>query len=81
MKETVGGQAQEWAENMGEMLPKMIEKETLAKKVSYYRGVLLQMLEDEYHDIKKKCVELLGMGRKFLEPKILQPIVLYMLND
>ena len=29
-----------------ETLPRMVEKETLVKKVSYSKGVLLQILED-----------------------------------
>lgn len=47
-------------------LPQMIEKENYGKRVCYYRGVLLQVLEDEFCHIKKKGIELLGKAQQYL---------------
>ena len=38
------------------LLPEMIEKEKYGKEVHFSRGIILQILEDEFCEIKKKGI-------------------------
>lgn len=41
----------------------------------------MQILEDEFCQIKKKGIELLGKAQCFFETYMIRPLILYMLND
>lgn len=58
----------EWARTLSLVVPQMIEKEQLVKEVSYIKGLFLQMLEDEFHEVRQISIQCLGLFKCYLRP-------------
>jgi hypothetical protein len=71
----------EWEKSMRKVVPLMIEKEQLVKEVSYIKGLFLQMLEDEFHQVRILSIQCLGIFRNYMRAEDLKQIIIYMLND
>lgn len=59
----------------------MIEKEQLVKEVSFIKGLFLQMLEDEFHEVRIISIQCLGILKNYVKVEDLKQIIVYMLND
>ena len=63
------------------MVSQMIEKDTLDRTVIHRRGILLQMLEDEFQDIRMSAIECLKSFSLYMNVSEVKQILLYMIND
>lgn len=51
------------------------------KEVSFIKGLFLQMLEDEFHEVRIISIQCLGIFRNYVKVEDLKQIIVYMLND
>ena len=63
------------------MVSMVIEKDVLEKKAVNRRGILLQMLEDQFKDIRVAAIRCLKKYLLYLNVGEVKQILLYMIND